>query len=420
MNLEWTTEKRLVKDLMAYEYNPRILTKDKEDQLRRSLEKFNLVEIPAINSDGTILAGHQRIKVLLIIGRGEDFIDVRVPNRLLTEKEVKEYNITSNVNVGIWDVDMLHEIFADVDLESIGLMMDEIVIPDTFAKEIANEEESDFEPDLPKNPITVPGDLYEFYSLSKGLIHRIHCADSTEPDAVAKVMNGKKIDLVITDPPYNVDYEGGTKHKLKIKNDSMSNDAFYQFLYDFYTVCFMFCKPGSGIYIFHADSEGANFRSAFKNAGFKLTQCLIWVKNSLVLGRQDYQWKHEPVLYGWKEGAPHNWYTDRKQTTVIAFDRPLRNADHPTMKPVEIPLYFIGNSSKRGNVVYDGFLGSGSTLIASEKSFRICYGQELGENYCDVIVRRYVKYMRDNILEFKIKRNGIELNNEEIENYNKS
>jgi site-specific DNA-methyltransferase (adenine-specific) len=203
-------------------------------------------------------------------------------------------------------------------------------------------------------------------------------------------MNKEQFDLVVTDPPYNVDYTGKTKDALKIENDKKSNDDFYKFLFDFYIQIAAETKKGGSFYIWHADSEGANFRYAMANAGIMVKQCLIWVKNSMVMGRQDYHWKHEPCLYGWKEGAAHNWYTNRKQTTVLEFDRPSRNAEHPKMKPVELISYQINNSSKKGDLVGDGFLGSGTTMVASHQLKRKCYGMELDPKYCQVIIDRMI------------------------------
>jgi DNA modification methylase len=357
--LEWSTEKRKVKDLIPYEYNLRKLSEDKKQKLRESLEKYNLAEIPAINTNDVIIAGHQRVVVLMEIGRGEDLIDVRVPNRELT----------------------------------------------------------DFEPELPKVPITVLGDAYEMRSIQKKLVHRVICGDSRITTVYDVLLEGKLFDLLLTDPPYNVNYTGGTKDKLQIENDNMTSADFYTFLFEFYKSACDHTKPGGGIYVFHADSEGANFRNALKDSGFKLAQCLIWLKNGIVMGRQDYQWKHEPCLYGWKEGAAHNWYSDRKQTTIIEFDKPLRSEDHPTMKPVGLFAYLLKNSSKQGDIVGDSFLGSGTTLIACEMSWRQCRGIELDPRYVDVDVRRWVKYMRENHLEFELLRNGVVLDKVEIDRY---
>lgn len=416
--LEWSTEKRKVKDLIPYEYNPRKLSEEKKQKLRDSLEKYNLAEIPAINTNDVIIAGHQRVVVLMEIGRGDEWIDVRVPNRELTELEFKEYNIRSNVPVGEWDVDILNDIFADVDLLSLGLNVDDIPLPDLdLAMELHSEEESEFNPEPPKEPISVLGDVYELRSLQKKLTHRVVCGDSRLNTVYETLLEGKLFDLILTDPPYNVNYTGGTKDRLQIENDNMSTADFYTFLFEFYKSAFDHAKPGCGIYVFHADSEGANFRNALKDAGFKLAQCLIWLKNGIVMGRQDYQWKHEPCLYGWKEGAAHSWYSDRKQTTVIEFNKPLRSEDHPTMKPVDLFSYFLKNSSKQGDIVGDSFLGSGTTLIACEMNWRQCRGIELDPRYVDVDVRRWVKYMRENHLEFELCKNGQILSKNEIDHF---
>ena len=201
-------------------------------------------------------------------------------------------------------------------------------------------------------------------------------------------MGGALADMVLTDPPYNVSYSGKTKDKLTIKNDKMSDNNFYNFLFDFFTCFFEVTKEGGAFYVWHADSEGLNFRRAMIESGVLLKQCLIWVKNNMVFGRQDYHWKHEPCLYGWKPGAAHNWYADRKQTTLLNFDRPLKNIEHPTMKPIPLISYQINNSSKKNDIVADGFLGSGSTMVASHKLKRKCYGLELDPKYCKVIIDR--------------------------------
>lgn len=415
--LEWRTEQRKVKDLVPYEYNPRTLTEEKKALLIKSIEKFNLAEIPAVNTDNVIIAGHQRVKVLMEIGRGDELIDVRIPSRSLSESEFKEYNITSNVPVGFWDLDVLEEHFADVDLESLGLFLEDIEIPgEALGDDADAEEEGDFEPVLPKEPITQNGDVYELKSIQKGIKHVIVCGDSTKNEAYKK-LGPEEFNLVVTDPPYNVNYEGGTKERLKIENDNMSTGDFYTFLYLFYQECFLKALPGAPIYVFHADSEGANFRQALKDAGYKLSQCLIWLKNAMVLSRQDYHWKHEPCLYGWKEGAAHSWYSDRKQTTILEFDKPLRNEDHPTMKPIELFSYLIKNSSKQMDFVGDPFGGSGTTLISCEKTWRQARVIELGENYVDVHIKRYLKYMQDNKLQCEILKNGHKLSKEQLALY---
>lgn len=415
--LEWHNAKRKVKELVPYEYNPRKLTEEKKQLLIKSIEKFNLAEVPAINLDNKIIAGHQRIKVLMDLGRGDEEIDVRVPNRPLIDKEFKEYNITSNVPVGFWDVDVLDAHFEDINLLELGLDLEEINTPtDLFQDDISSEDEEDFEPEIPVEPITKEGDVYEFISNQKGITHKLVCGDSTDAKTY-KLLGDESFDLIATDPPYNVNYEGGTKQKLKIQNDNMSGDDFYSFLYMFFQEVFVKSKPGAPIYVFHADSEGANFRMALKNAGFKLTQCLIWVKNSIVMGRQDYHWKHEPCLYGWKEGEAHKWYSDRKQSTVLEFNKPLRSSEHPTMKPLDLWCYIIKNSSKQKDIVADPFGGSGTTLISCEKLWRQARIIELGSNYVDVHVSRYIKYMNENKLDFTIKKNGKKLKIEDLNKY---
>lgn len=417
--LEWHNEKRMVKDLVPYEFNPRILTEEKKERLKESLEKFNLAEVPAINTDNKILAGHQRVKVLMLLERGEEEIDVRVPNRPLTDKEFREYNVTSNIQAGFWDVDLLEEHFGDIDLEALGLNIGDIEVPEEIIPEdLRDEEEGDFDPEPPKDPITVEGDIYELRSLRKNLKHRIICGDSRDPDVYLKLLGEAKINLVVTDPPYNVDYQGGKdKKREKIKNDKMETNVFYEFLLGFYTQAFNYSEPGAPIYVFHADTEGVNFRKALVDSGYKLSQCLIWLKNQMVMSRQDYHWLHEPCLYGWKTGAAHPWYSDRKQRTILEFDRPMRSEEHPTMKPVPMLSYVITNSSRQREIVFDGFLGSGSTLISCEKTWRSCRGIELDPCYSDVEVKRWVQYMRDNDLDFEIVKNGEKMKPDEIETY---
>ena len=239
-------------------------------------------------------------------------------------------------------------------------------------------------------PITKAGDLYILGS------HRLLCGDCLQSSDVAKLMNGRKADCTVTDPPYNVAYTGATEDELSIRNDSMSNDDFLVFIRQAFTSMINSMKEGAPIYVFHADSEGANFRVGFKQAGFKFAQCLIWVKNTFTLGRQDYQWQHEPILYGWKPGAAHTWMSDRKQTTVWNFDKPQRNGAHPTMKPIALMAYPIQNSCPPRGIVTVFFLGSGSTLLAAQQTDRICYGMEIDPRYCDVIVQRF-KSMFPNI-----------------------
>lgn len=420
VKLEWHNAQRRVRDLVPYEFNPRILEETGRARLLASIEKFNLAEVPAVNLDNVVLAGHQRLRILLDMGRGEELIDVRMPNRQLTEQEVKEYNVTSNVGAGIWDYQSLLDNFADIDLGALG---DETLLGGLEALKLdilnalpAEEPELDLTP--PATPVSVLGDVYEFESEGLALLHRLVCGSSTDADVVERALGpGVLIDLVNTDPPYNVDYQGKTKDALKIEGDKQDNAGFYQFLYDFYVNCYAFMRPGAPIYVFHADSEGANFRQAFKDAGLKLSQCLIWVKQAFVMGRQDYHWQHEPILYGWKEGAAHSWHSDRKQSTVLNFDRPSRNEEHPTMKPVDILEYLNNCSSKPGDVVFDGFGGSGSQLLTCEKGGRQARVVELDPRFVDVHVRRWVAFMRENGRRFTVTRNGEELRDEQLSAY---
>lgn len=236
---------------------------------------------------------------------------------------------------------------------------------------------------LEKEPVTKPGDLY---ILGK---HRLLCGDCLQSSDVNKLMNGRKADCSVTDPPYNVAYTGATEDELEIRNDEMTGDDFLMFIRQSFTTMFNAMKPGAPIYVFHADGEGANFRLGFKDAGFKFAQCLIWVKNQFTMGRQDYQWQHEPILYGWKPGSAHTWISDRRQSTVWNFDKPQRNGVHPTMKPVALMAYPIRNSCPQRGIVIDFFLGSGSTMMAAQQTDRTCYGMEIDPRYCDVIVERF-------------------------------
>jgi DNA modification methylase len=238
-------------------------------------------------------------------------------------------------------------------------------------------------PEPPADPVTKPGDMWILGE------HRVLCGDATRAGDVARVMAGELADIWLTDPPYNVAYVGGTKDALTIENDSMPDAEFRSFLRAAFEAAFAVLKPGGAFYVWHADSEGLNFRGAVHDCGQRVRQCLIWMKDRLVLGRQDYQWRHEPCLYGWKDGAAHEWYSDRSQTTVLEFDRPAVNGEHPTMKPVALIAYLLRNSSATGGVVFDGFLGSGTTLIAAEQLGRKCRGLELSPGYCDVIVKRW-------------------------------
>ncbi|CAB4218751.1 COG0863 DNA modification methylase [uncultured Caudovirales phage] len=311
-------------------------------------------------------------------------------------EKLRAYAIKDNISYGAddwtliakeWSTDELKHWGKEIQLpKGLEILDDGFEIPDHITTDI------------------VVGDFFEIGP------HRLLCGSSTDPDSWARLMGNRMIDLMLTDPPYNVNYQGKTAHALKIINDKMSSSNFYQFLFDFYTSAGLFVKPGGAWYIWHADSEGHNFRQAFIDAGNKLAQTLIWKKNTFVMGRQDYQWQHEPCLYGWKTGAGHKWFSDRKQATILEFDKPTRNADHPTMKPVPLFAYQISNSSKPGEIVADGFLGSGTTMVTSHQLDRRCYGLELDPKYCQVIINRMLK-LDPNI---NIKKNGARY--EQVEN----
>lgn len=371
------SEKVKISEVKANPNNPRVIKDDKFAKLVQSIKDFpKMLEIRPIvvNSDMIVLGGNMRLRACKEAGLKEVHI---IKAEDLTEEQQKEFIIKDNVSGGEWDWNMLANDYEAEDLDKWGLD-----VPDFDTAPEA--EEDDFDTTPPEEAKTVLGDLYEIGE------HRLLCGDSTQTDTFEKLMQGELADMVVTDPPYNVAYEGGTKDKLKIKNDDMSNDDFYKFLYDFYTALSTVVKKGGVIYVWHASSEVINFGKALIDAGWLLKQQLIWVKNSMVMGRQDYQWKHEPCLYGWLDGGSHNWYSDRKQTTVIEFDRPNRNGEHPTMKPIGLFGYQIENSSKVGDLVIDAFGGSGTTMVACEQLKRKARVIEYDPKYCDVIVNRMI------------------------------
>jgi len=399
----WLVENRKAKDLLPYEHNPRTISKAKMDQLKQRIESQGFRVPPSIDTDGTILAGHQRIKALISMGLGDMEIPVSVPQRKLTEQERKEVVATDNLSWGDWDMDLLTENWNVDELVEWGFDEDMFGEP---AEERADDMPEDELP-LSVEAVTEAGD---FYTIGQ---HALLCGDSTQEASVKHLMGDKLVDLLLTDPPYNVALgmnetpkEAKKRNRrtdgLTVKNDEMSDDQFRTFLSDCFKACDSVMRPGASFYIWHADSEGFNFRGACRDAGWQVRQCLIWAKQTMVMGRQDYHWKHEPCLYGWKDGAAHTWNTDRKQTTILEFDRPSRNAEHPTMKPVDLMGYQIQNNTKEGNIVLDVFGGSGSTMVAAHHAGRICHSMELDPVYCDVIVAR----MHSLFPELEITRNG--------------
>ena len=381
-------EKKNTADLLPADYNPRKDLKpgDAEyEKLKRSIEQFGYVE-PVIwnQTTGRVVGGHQRLKVLMDMGMTE--VDCVVV--AMDEEKEKALNIALNKISGDWDKDKLALLIADLqgadfDVSLTGFEPAEIdaLFKDTL-KDGVKDNDFDVGAELAQPTMTKPGDIW---MLGR---HRLICGDSTKAETYDLLMGSTKANLVITDPPYNVNYEGSAG---KIKNDNMADEAFYNFLLDAYTQMHSAMADDASIYVFHADTEGLNFRRAFANAGFYLSGCCIWKKQSLVLGRSPYQWQHEPCLYGWKKNGKHQWYTGRKETTIWEFDKPKKNGDHPTMKPIPLLAYPIMNSSMSNSVVLDPFGGSGSTLIACEQTDRICYTVELDEKFCDVIVKRYIE-----------------------------
>ena len=381
-------QKISIEKLKPAEYNPRkdLKPEDEEYQkIKKSLIEFGYVAPVIVNSDMTVIGGHQRLKVLKELGYTE--IECNIVD--LDKDKEKALNIALNKITGEWDNAKLEELLAelkeaDIDMDMTGFSFDEV---DNMLKDITGSKEDDFDVDQALNEIeettSKPGDIW---ILGK---HRLMCGNSTQKEDVMRLMNKQEADMLLTDPPYNVDYVGKTSEALKIENDNMNETEFYNFLIDAFRNMFESVKYGGSIYVFHADTEGLNFRNAFKAVGFKLAQCLVWVKNTFVMGRQDYQWRHEPILYGWKEGAGHYFVDNRKQSTVLEFDKPSRNAEHPTMKPIDLLVYLIKNSSKENDIILDLFGGSGSTLIAAEQIQRTCYTMELDPKYCDVIIKRW-------------------------------
>ena len=405
-------EKKNTADLLPADYNPRKDLKpgDAEyEKLKRSIEQFGYVE-PVIwnKTTGRVVGGHQRLKVLIDMGMTE--VDCVVVE--LSEEKEKALNVALNKISGDWDKDKLALLIADLqgsdfDVSLTGFEPAEIdaLFKDTL-KDGVKDDDFDVGAELEKPTFSKAGDIW---TLGR---HRLVCGDSTDPNTYDLLMNGTKANLVITDPPYNVNYEGSAG---KIKNDNMADEAFYAFLLDAYTQMHSAMADDASIYVFHADTEGLNFRKAFADAGFYLSGCCIWKKQSLVLGRSPYQWQHEPCLYGWKKNGKHQWYTGRKETTIWEFDKPKKNGDHPTMKPIPLLAYPIMNSTMSNAVVLDPFGGSGSTLIACEQTDRICYTVELDEKFCDVIVKRYIEQV-GSADEVSVIRDGLTYKYEEVAN----
>ena len=369
-------------ELFEYDNNPRN-NDSAVEAVSNSIKEFGFKVPLVITKDNVIIAGHTRLKASLKLGIAT------VPCIIaddLTEAQIKAFRLVDNKTseLATWDLGRLED-----ELEKIEMDMIQFGFEDFHSDVPDNASDDDFDPtdDIPEIPFSELGDIYQLGP------HRVMCGDSTKKQDVLKLLDKSTIDMIFTDPPYNVDYEGTAG---KIKNDKMEDNSFYLFLFDAFSNMFEATKEGGAIYVCHADTEGLNFRNAYKNAGFKLAECLVWVKNALVLGRQDYHWRHEPILYGWKEGAAHYFVEDRTQDTIWEYNKPKRNDEHPTMKPLELVGRAISNSSRVGEKVLDLFGGSGSTMIASDQLQRIGYLMELDERFVDVIVKRYIRHKKSN------------------------
>ena len=366
-------------ELHEYKKNAKKHDEIQINNVMQSIKEFGMVQPLVIDQNNTIIIGHCRFRALKRL-KWEEVPCVRIEN--LSENEINKLRLLDNkLNESEWDFDLLADQVTEIDWSDFDIDWSILEI-DEEPQEIVEDEM----PEVPEEPKAKVGDIYELGC------HRLICGDSTNSEVIKRLMDGAKADILITDPPYNVDYEGKTKDALKIQNDKMDNDSFRQFLVDAFTSANEVMRGGAVFYIWHADSEGYNFRGACNDVGWKVRECLIWNKNCMVMGRQDYQWKHEPCLYGWKDGASHVWASDRKQTTVLDFARPNRNDIHPTMKPVALFAYQIKNNTYKGDAVLDTFGGSGSTLIACEQLGRKCFMCELDEHYVDVIVKRYIDF----------------------------
>lgn len=369
-----------INNLKPYEKNARKHEKADVSTIKASIEEFGMCDPIGIwGENNVIVEGHGRLMALKELGY-EEVPCIRLD--FLSDEQRRAYALAHNktAEMSDWDFNILDselDNIFNIDMTDFGF---------EFEEEEPEVTEDDYEVEIPEEPKAKPGDIYQLGN------HRLMCGDSTVLNDVERLMGGCKADMLLTDPPYNVDYEGKTKDKLKIKNDKMNNENFRQFLVDAFTNADMVMKPGAVFYIWHADKEEYNFIGACVDAGWTVRQILIWCKNSLVMGRQDYQQKHEPCLYGWKDGAGHLWAADRKQTTILNFDRPTKSELHPTMKPIPLFDYQIKNNTKGGDAVLDLFGGSGTTLMACEQNERCCYSMEYDPKYVDVIIDRWEQF----------------------------
>ena len=375
--------------LTPYPDNPRS-TDEAVEKVADSIQQFGFRQPIVVDKDHVIICGHVRHQAALKLGLKE--VPVHVADDL-SDDNAKAYRLADNrlAEIAKWDTDKLSQevqeldLNPNIDLTLLGFSADELaqlVTQELRAPLIVPDMDLDEAPEVPKEPETKPGDLYEIGK------HRLLCGDATNLDDYKKLFGKERAHLVFTDPPYNVNYEGGTLDKLTIKNDNMEPDDFRQFLAAFYLATRLHCHPGAAIYVCHADGEGLSFREALIATKWKFAQCLIWVKSKFTIARQDYQYQHEPILYGWNPSGPHRFHGGRNKSTVWNFDKPRANKVHPTMKPIELVQFAIENSSEAGELVFDGFGGSGTTMVAAEATGRKARLLELDPIYCDVIVER--------------------------------
>lgn len=372
-----------IEKLKPYKNNARTHSDEQIEKIAKSMKEFGFINPVLVDGNLNVIAGHGRILGAKKLGMKEVpclFIEN------LTEEQKRAYIIADNrlAEDAGWDKELLKIELEDLKNMNFDITLTGFELEDfDFSMDETEVIEDEFDETIPEEPTSKKGEIYK---LGK---HFLMCGDSTDINDVEKLMNGVKADMLLTDPPYNVDYEGGTG--LTIQNDNMDDETFREFLRVSFFNANSVMKEGAVFYIWHADSEGYNFRGACHDIGWKVRQCLIWCKNTLVMGRQDYHWKHEPCLYGWKEGASHLWASDRKQTTVLEFDRPSVSKEHPTMKPVGLFDYLIKNNTKKDDIVLDLFAGSGTSIIACEQNGRIAYSMELDPKYVDVIISRWEK-----------------------------
>lgn len=372
-----------IEKLKPYKNNARTHSDEQIEKIAKSMKEFGFINPVLVDGNLNVIAGHGRILGAKKLGMKEVpclFIED------LTEEQKRAYIIADNrlAEDAGWDKELLKIELEDLKNMNFDITLTGFELEDfDFSMDETEVIEDEFDETVPEEPTSKKGEIYK---LGK---HFLMCGDSTDINDVEKLMNGVKADMLLTDPPYNVDYEGG--NGLTIQNDNMDDETFREFLRVSFFNANSVMKEGAVFYIWHADSEGYNFRGACHDIGWKVRQCLIWCKNTLVMGRQDYHWKHEPCLYGWKEGASHLWASDRKQTTVLEFDRPSVSKEHPTMKPVGLFDYLIKNNTKKDDIVLDLFAGSGTSIIACEQNGRIAYSMELDPKYVDVIISRWEK-----------------------------